>query len=74
MVNVTSGDMVIPCLRFFLKKTVTQSKQLLSGESGQGIFLGFPDGTSGKEPAQKCRRYKRCQFDLWVRSMPWKRA
>ena len=25
--------------------------------------LGFPGGTSGKEPAYQCRRCKRCGFD-----------
>ena len=28
-------------------------------------FMGFP-GASGKEPACKCRRHKRCGFDPWV--------
>ena len=32
--------------------------------------MGFPSGTSGKEPARQCRRHKRCQFDPWVRKMP----
>ena len=27
-------------------------------------------GTSGKEPACQCRRYKRCKFDPWVRKIP----
>ena len=38
---------------------------------GQG---GFPGGTSGKEPACRCRRPKRCGFDLWVRRTPCRRA
>ena len=32
--------------------------------------LGFPGGTSGKEPACQCRRRKRCGFDLWVGRTP----
>ena len=28
--------------------------------------LGFPGGTSGKEPACQCRRCKRCRFNPWV--------
>ena len=29
--------------------------------------MGFPGGTSGKEPACQCRRHKRRGFDPWVR-------
>ena len=32
--------------------------------------LGFPGGTSGKEPACQCRRCKGCEFDPWVRKSP----
>ena len=35
---------------------------------------GFPDGTSGKEPACQCRRHRRCGFDPWVGKIPWRRA
>ena len=34
---------------------------------------GLPGGASGKEPAFQCRRCKRCQFDPWVRKIPWRR-
>ena len=27
------------------------------------VVLGFPGGTSGKEPTCICRRHKRCEFD-----------
>ena len=30
--------------------------------------MGFPGGTSGKEPACQCRRLKRCRFDLLLTS------
>ena len=36
--------------------------------------LGFPDGTSGKEPTCQCRRCKREKFDPWVRMILWRRA
>ena len=29
-------------------------------------YLGFPDGTSGKEPAYQCGRLKIPGFDPWV--------
>ena len=31
---------------------------------------GFPGGSRGKEPA--CR-HRRCEFDPWVRKIPWRR-
>ena len=34
-------------------------------------LVGFPDGTSGKEPACQCRRPKICRFDLQVGKIPW---
>ena len=37
-------------------------------------FLGFPGGSSGKEPACQCRRHKRSGFDPWVRKVPRRRA
>ena len=36
--------------------------------------MGFPGGTSGKEPACQCRRRKRCGLDPWVGKIPWRRA
>ena len=39
--------------------------------SSQGV--GFPGGTSGKEPACQSRRCKRCRFHPWVGKIPWRR-
>ena len=36
--------------------------------------MGFPGGTSGKEPTWKCQRHKRRVFDPWVGKIPWRRA
>ena len=36
--------------------------------------LGFPGGTSGKEPGCQYRRCKRQRFDPWVGKIPWRRA
>ena len=33
--------------------------------------LGFPGGTSGKEPACQCRRFKRHGLSPWVGKIPW---
>ena len=40
----------------------------------QVILMGFPGGTSGKEPTCQCRRQKRCGIYPWVRKIPWRRA
>ena len=34
------------------------------------MYIGFPGGTSGKEPACLPSRHKRCRFDPWVRKIP----
>ena len=36
-----------------------------------GSSLGFPGGTSGKEPACQCRKH---ELDPWVGKIPWRRA
>ena len=36
--------------------------------------MGLPGGTSGKESACQCKRYKRCGFTPWVGKIPWRRA
>ena len=38
------------------------------------FILGFPGGSSGKEPACQSRRRKKCRFDPWVWKIPWRRA
>ena len=30
------------------------------------IYIGFPSGTNGKEPACLPRRHKGCRFDPWL--------
>ena len=30
------------------------------------MYMGFPGGTGGKEPACQCRRHKRHGFNPWV--------
>ena len=50
---------------FFIYYTQGLSKQVF-------LSLGFPGGTSGKEPA--CRRHKRCRFSPRVRKIPWRTA
>ena len=34
----------------------------------------MPGGASVKEPSCRCRRCKRCGFNLWVGKIPWRRS
>ena len=36
-------------------------------------YLGFPDGTSGKESPSQYRRCKRWGLNPWARTIPWRR-
>jgi len=36
--------------------------------------LGFPGGTSGKEPVCQCRRHKRYEFSPWVGKISLRKA
>ena len=37
------------------------------------LIMGFPCGTSGKEPTCQCRRRKRTEFHPWVGKILWRR-
>ena len=37
------------------------------------VWLDFPAGASGREPACQCRRHQRCRFDSWVGKIPRRR-
>ena len=45
----------------------------VTGLTDYSIYMGFPGGTTGKEPTGQCRRHKRFRFDPWVRKIPWSR-
>ena len=38
------------------------------------MYVGFPSGPGGKQPACQCKRHKKCWFDSWVGRIPWRRA
>ena len=38
------------------------------------LKFDFTGGTSGKESASQCRRYRRCGFHPWFRKTLWRRA
>ena len=37
------------------------------------FYMGFTRWLSGKESTCQCRRCRRCQFNPWVRKIPWRR-
>ena len=61
-------------LSFFL----TEYSKVMRHYSSDYILLnrtlGFPAGSSGKEPTCQCRGHKRHGFNPWVRRIPWRRA
>ena len=46
--------------------------QTLWGKQGVIFLVGFPGGTSGKEPTSQLRRHKGCGFNLWFGKIPWR--
>ena len=54
---------------FKKKKKNTKNQQHIAV-----LIMGFPGGTSGKEPACHCRRHKKHGFDPWVGKLPWRKA
>ena len=51
--------------RLVLKELLTERKKTLF-QPHLKTATGFPGGTSGKEPACRCRRRERCGFHPWV--------
>ena len=41
-------------------------------EQHQETGKGFPGGARGEEPTCQCRTHKRCKFDPWLRTIPWR--
>ena len=39
-----------------------------------GSIVGFPSGTSFKEPDWQTKRVKRCEFSPWDGKIPWRRV
>ena len=54
----------------YITKFVFSANLALVGSTER---LGFPGGTSGKEPTCQCRRHKRLRFNPYVRKIPWRR-
>ena len=38
------------------------------------MYMGFPGGASGKEPACQLRRHRKHGFSPWVGKVPWRRT
>ena len=55
-------------MRKIHKKSTKELASLIS------LHQVFPGGTSGKELTCQCRGHKTCEFNPWVRKIPWRRA
>ena len=53
--------------------TLKQATYTFNLRSSQ-CWMGFPGGSSGKEPACRCKTRKRRGLDPWVGKVPWRRA
>ena len=53
---------------------VTRRFSWYKSHQSTACMLGFPGGTDGKELTSQCRRHQRCEFETWVRKIPWRRA
>ena len=60
-----------PKLKLCTPLTITPCSSSHPSRSGDHLLplcsVGIPGGTSDKEPACQCRRYKTARFDPWVR-------
>ena len=61
-----------PLLCFFMY--LSTRWQLLNFTTIMRSYGGSPGGSSGKEPACRCRRYKRHRFYPCIEKIPWRRA
>ena len=53
--------------------TLTSSQHPDEKKDETLCHLGFPGGTSGKEPTCQCRRCKKCGLNPGIRKIPWSR-
>ena len=51
--------------------TSTENLQISNAHRDVWSLFASHSISFGKEPARQCRRYKRCNFDLWVGKIPW---
>ena len=61
--------------RFFLNvelKPASLLKRHAKKKLKVNLCQGFPDDSSGKEPASPWGRHRRCGFDPWVGKIPWR--
>ena len=73
--NVNNNLFVCDTLTFlmFYNLTLSPSQPQKARRGSPAISVGFPGGAHGKEPSSQCRRYKRLEFNPWVRKIPWRR-
>ena len=75
----TACNLVFEMNRNNIREQIQHHQGLLLPRNSMGrvskLEMRADGGASRKKPAHhKCRRHKRCRFDLWVRKIPWRRA
>ena len=76
MVSTKKGRLLAEYVRTLAAFT---GSRLWDGDQSAGdllgsVSVGFPRGTSGKEPACQFRRPKKHRLDPWVVKSSWRRA
>ena len=63
---------------FFIHITQYECSQIIFHMLKNCVFLigilGFPGGSSGKEPTCQCKRHKSLGLDPYVGKIPWRKA
>ena len=72
-----SNPSVVRLLRWYAHSLLcyleSPEKMMRRGNSKKEVPV-FPGGANGKERVCQCRRHKRCEFDPWIRKIPWRKA
>ena len=70
----TISSSVVPFFSHFQSFPASGSLPMSQVFASGGQRIGvFPGGDSGKNPTCQCRRLKRCRFDPWIGTIPWRR-
>ena len=70
------GVFLLKCWRKLYSATVVVLTWIHSCKESlkiPALIFFFPRWLSGKESICQCRKHKRCEFNSWVRKIPWRR-
>ena len=67
--------LVTPCIIFSRNNHIFANGRIAFFlMAGNIVYLGFPGGASGKQPAFQCKKHKRHGLDPQLGKIPWSRA